>query len=243
MLTNTIYNQAYYYQGQQVEVEHIFTNQGKVTIQFELFPPEIAVGQAFTTAGILPIRIFPAGTQSKHIPPGEVLKHKITWDQLDENGKQVPLGYYNSFIKNFHIKPPMEIIDGMSAGALRIGSEGMMLDDVIELNQQITKDGLTFTLEKLVFAPFGTTIQMFCCPSNYKSGAVTNISIENKVDYRKLSNNISLDFEWSNNGMRILWSKVEPIDKDSKVYSLTIHGFNHNNEKWEGPWEFNIPLQ
>jgi hypothetical protein len=237
------YNQAYYYQGQKLEIEYLFTNEGQDTLKFESFPPELIISPANATVDI-PIRVFSGGKERKDLEPRDTAKFTIIWDQLDKDGKPVPIGVYRTVIHDYKItNRPLSISHAQDIGMLWVGQEGIMRDYTTEVGESKIKDGVTFTLESVKFNPFGNVIRVFCSPPNYKSKANTSVFAFYKLDGRIVQGAGYPDIEWLDKGIRFTWSKLEPVSKKSSDYSFTITGFNHNSKNWIGNWDFQIPLK
>ena len=235
---NQVINKASYYQGQTIELEFMLANVGDKIIYFKTFPPETAI----LNNGI-PIRKFPGGTEPKSLSPGESANFTITWDQIDKDGQQVPYGYYGGFFADLNLTVEKVEITIGTVTPLRIVPEGIMRDETIELNESKTTDGITFTLERVEFTPFGTTIHAFCRPPNYVPGFVIDIYAFYKIDDGMRKSAGKAKIERFVDGVRFIWSKLEPVTKNSKVYTFSITGFNYGGENWRHPWEFRVALQ
>lgn len=146
----TDFDQAYYYQGQPVEINFIFQNIGNQTIEFETFPPVVTISQHIAINYVVPVRKFPGGTVNKVLLPwGETAAFTIVWDQLDEKGQQVPLSYYSVSLDDLNTSEKIDEVALYESGRLLIGPEGLMLDKTLYLNESKTVNGLKFTLEKV----------------------------------------------------------------------------------------------
>jgi hypothetical protein len=82
-------SQATYKIGETVDINCVFINKSRESVTIKNYPPQIIIAAASLT----PYKNFTGG-QSKILESGETLEYKITWDQVDNEGKQVPAGDY-----------------------------------------------------------------------------------------------------------------------------------------------------
>ena len=237
-------NQAYYYQGQPVEINFIFQNIGNQTIEFETFPPAVTISQYIAINYSVPVRKFPGGTVNKALLPwGETTAFTIVWDQLDEKGQQVPLSYYSVSLDDLNTSEKIDEVALYESGRLLIGPEDSMLDKTLYLNESKTVNSIKFTLEKVEFTPFGTTIYVIYLPIHYFPNSPTEIYAFYRIDDNVTQGAGKAKIDWLINGMRFTWNKLEPVYKDAKYYTFSITGFNYNHENWSDPWEFSFSLR
>ena len=82
-------SQTSYRLGEQVSVKFTFENKSGEMLTLTPFPPELIIA----ATSLKPYKTIPGG-ESRTLLPGEVAEYTITWDQLDNEGKQVPPGNY-----------------------------------------------------------------------------------------------------------------------------------------------------
>ncbi len=80
-----------YSYGEVIDIDLTVTNVSSMTVELAPYPPGIEIKRATPYE---PVRTIPAGTEVKLLRPNEEIHYVMTWDQKDEQGKQVPHGYY-----------------------------------------------------------------------------------------------------------------------------------------------------
>jgi hypothetical protein len=82
-------SQTSYKLGEQVSIVITFKNTGNEELTLTPFPPEIIIA----ATSLKPYKTIP-GEGSRTLLPGETTQYTVTWDQRDDEGKQVPTGDY-----------------------------------------------------------------------------------------------------------------------------------------------------
>jgi len=240
-----------YLPGEDIKVAFSFKNVSSSPVQIEPFPPAVEI---MRPEPYEPLRSFSAGTGTRSLNPGEAAIYTVTWDQLDNQQKQVDYGYYYVELRDiqvggFHMKPSF----GMTAPILILPAEGAM-EKTIEVNQSQTVNDITITLERVELSVTGARFYAFTIPPGYSPPEplgpalpppppdMVPVHAEYTVD------SVTKDAGWSGigvqaEGLRLTWgSEVAPLDpvpSDAKELIFTITRFGD----MEGPWEFFIPLE
>lgn len=81
--------QETYMTGEIINVKFIFSNQSEEALTLPTFPPKLIIA----AANLKPYKITTGGGP-KTLEPGEVIEYTVTWDQIDDEGQQVPPGTY-----------------------------------------------------------------------------------------------------------------------------------------------------
>jgi len=75
--------------GEEISVTLTFKSTGSEALTLTPFPPQMIIA----AASLMPYRSIPGG-ESRVLSPGELVECTVTWDQLDNQGQQVPPGDY-----------------------------------------------------------------------------------------------------------------------------------------------------
>ncbi len=246
-------SQDSYLPGEQVNIEFLFSNTDTEPITVTTFPPEIEI---LTSSPYVAVRSFAAGEQELALGPREEIPYNLTWDQRDNNGKQVSPGWYFVDVKNMRATTATGSM-GLSITTITrvlIQFPQGAMEKTIEMNQPQTVNGITITLERVELSVKGTIIYAFATPPGYSLPQqspdfplptppdwMVPVSAQYTVDgvtkdggtasVRLLGNGVEL--RWGRDGA---W--LDPVPSDAKELIFTITGFGD----WQGPWEFRIPL-
>ena len=82
-------SQISYNLGEEVRISFIFRNNGNEAITLSTYPPEILIA----ATSLKPYKTIPGG-DGITLPPGEFVEYIAIWDQLDNEGMQIPAGDY-----------------------------------------------------------------------------------------------------------------------------------------------------
>jgi hypothetical protein len=229
--------------GETAEINLSFTNKASETRTINPFPPEIRI---IELPNLRPpdkvIRTFQVGNDQLALPPGESMSHSLNWDQKNENGEQVPLGWYS-------VEVTLATSRGSAARVLVLPPEGVM-EKVIEVNQSRTVNGITITLERVELTATGTKVYAFNIPPEYNlpqgpdlpppQFMVLNAFAEYSVDGGAMKQTFPSGTSFLENGMRHTWDEyLDPVPKNAKELTFRINELGD----WEGPWEFKISLE
>lgn len=81
--------QSTYKSGEEIEIVLVFKNTSREALTLTTFPPEILIA----ASSLKPYKTIPGG-DSRLLVAGETVEYVTTWDQLDNEGIQVPPGDY-----------------------------------------------------------------------------------------------------------------------------------------------------
>ncbi len=81
--------QSTYKTGEEIEIVLVCKNTSREALTLTTFPPEILIA----ASSLRPYKTIHGG-ESKLLPAGETVEYITTWDQLDNDGVQVPPGDY-----------------------------------------------------------------------------------------------------------------------------------------------------
>jgi len=123
------------------------------------------------------------------------------------------------------------------------------MEKVIELNQSQTVNGITLTLERVELSASEVKFYAFNVPPDYSLPQGSDrpppslMALHAYAEY-SLDNAPTIDagtsgIRFLDNGMRHIWSMLDPVPKDARELTFIITGLG----EWEGPWVFTISLQ
>lgn len=195
-----------------------------------------------------PVRSFSAGTATRTLNPGEVATYAVTWDQRDNEQRQVAYGYYyielgDIQVGGFHMKPGF----GMTAPILIMPAEGAM-EKTIEINKSLTVGGITVTLERVELSALGMKVYVFNTPPGYSlpqgprlppPAMMIDAEAEYSVDSGAMKQAGASGIRFLENGMEHVWENLDPVPKNARelLFRITKLG------EWQGNWEYHIPLK
>ena len=240
--------------GAPVEISLIYKNTSADPIMVNPFPSDLAIMRLLDMQpNEAIIRSFPTGTEERVIEAGGKATQNLTWDQRDENGQQVVPGWYrvtgSAFFTNQVSKASGSLGQPRTATILVLPQDGVLVGN-ITINQPVTANGITFTLQCIELTATGMNVYGFHTPSNqnfwptaeaeysvdggpvksaFRSGIPETSSVENATEH--------------------IWGKrsdisLDPISKGAKELTFRIVRLGYNDSGIiEGPWEFKIPLQ
>lgn len=235
-----------YLLGEDVVIELSFENVTKEPFQLEPFPPKLEIVQP--SPYDTPVRSFSAGTGSMSLDPGEVASYTLTWNQNDEQGQQVPYGWY--YLKLGHVRLGDRSMSLSLSGRDRLlilPPEGIIEYKEIQVNQSQTVNGITFTLEKVVLSE-EPAFWAFNIPPDYdlpqgpdlpppefmKLHAEAEYSLDGGLIKKAGLSGIRFYEE----RMRHSWKHLAPVPKGTRQMTIRITRLGD----WEGPWEFQVPI-
>jgi hypothetical protein len=125
-----------YLPGEDIVIEFSFKNVTTETFELAPFPPQIEIMRPSPYDE--PVRSFPAGAESKSLAPDEVVSYTLTWDQRNDQGQQVAYGHY--YLKLLFVSRYLQL--------LILPAEGV-IERTIEVNESLTVNDITFTLERV----------------------------------------------------------------------------------------------
>lgn len=256
LVVNTVIEKQYYLPGQPVKMTVYITNVGPDNVTFAQFPPEITItadedGKEVTLAK--------AGADSYQLKPSFMMTYNLTWNQHDENGIQVPTGWYLVTVANVNfVRGDTPRGTKANWGDQRIDiqpsyPQGVLVRDIHPNLLQVV-NGNNVTLRHISLTENGSGFEFFCVPDNYVySRQVSNV--EATATYTINGTTRSAGFagygDDTTNGIRLVWGENNPLQivpKDAREINFTINSivvstYEHKQIDLGGPWVFKIPLQ
>jgi len=241
---------VFYPLGQTVEIELVFRNVSSESITVSPFPPSIHIVGRST---IRPARSFAQGTGELVLPPSESQSYTLVWDQQDSSEKQVMPGWYTVYVGEVTItkdtEPRETSLSLPPAIKLLIQFPQGAIEKAIELNQSQTVNDITITLERVELSASEVKFYAFNVPPDYSLPQGSDrpspslMALHAYAEYI-LDNGPKIDagtsgIRFLDNGMRHIWSMLDPVPKDAGELTFIITGLG----EWEGPWVFTISLQ
>lgn len=236
-----------YLPDEDVVIELLFKNVTPEPFQLESFPPilEVMRPSPYDEA----VRSFPTGTRSKSLDPGEVASYTVTWDQHDDQGQQVPYGYYYLKLGDIRMGDrTMSLSFGRHVRLLILPAEGVM-EKIVEVNESQTVNGITITLERVELSASEAKFYAFNIPPDYNLPQGPNLAppslmvlhafAEYRLDGGPVKKIGSSGIRFLENGMKHTWDMLDPVPKGTKELTFTITRLGD----WEGPWEFHVSLE
>jgi|GEM_PF-1715520 len=232
--------------GEDIVIELSFKNVRSEPFQLEPFPPQIEIMRPSPYDE--PVRSFTAGTGSRSLEPGEVATYTLVWDQNDEQGQQIPYGYY--YIKLGHVRlgdNSMSLSLSGSRQLLILPAEGV-IEKEIRVNQSQTVNNITITLEKVALSDLEAMFWAFNTPPGYNlpqgpelpppSMMALHAFAEYSLDGGPVKKVEPSGIRFYDEGVRHSWKHLDPVPKGTKELTFIITKLGD----WEGPWEFHVPI-
>jgi hypothetical protein len=237
-------NKETYLPGEDIIIEFSFKNVTPEVFQIDPFPPLVEIGRHSEV-----LRSFTPREIVKTLSPDEVVTYTLTWDQTDEQGKQVPYGNY--YIKLGDIKLGDRTMSLSLSGTrqfLILPAEGV-IEKTVEMNEPRTIDGIIITLNRVELTATGMEVYAFNTPPSYylserpqptppefmKLHAEAEYSLDGGVMIEAGPSGIG----FLDDGMRHSWTHLDPVPKGTREITFVITKLGD----WEGPWEFKVPLE
>ena len=215
-----------------------------------------------------PSKVFPAGTDEKNLAVGENVTYRLTWDQKDVSGNQVPPGWY-FYESSFNFRPessPTGSGSGVRNRAFLIQYPQGALQKTIEVNQSRTVTGLslmvngstepvdaTITLKRVVLDDRGATFYATMnSPDNPVSGYSNEWQGRIPMSSQYIIDGVAKEArapssQFLATGIEFRWGAsaddsnyLDPVPSDAKQLKFVIPEIGTD---WQGPWEFDIPLK
>jgi len=259
-------DQTTYLPEQGVEIQFSFTNIASELVTVSPFPPEIKILLPTLPGRDLDkiVRSFAAGTEELKLEPGETATYDLTWDQHDDQGQQVAPGWYHIEIKHTASKVTQptrrQSFRGTITKFLIQFPQGAM-EKIIEVNQAQTVTDLPFmwkreeysvdltiTLEQVELTKDRAMFFAFATSPNSPSTGYDHPQFGGTVRAQYIVDGVIKDagpagMRYLPNGIGLIWgydlARLDPVPSDVRELTFTITKFGD----WQGPWEFEIPLQ
>lgn len=225
------------------------TNLSSGTITIDPFPPASQikpVGQDEV------VYLSVAGTRTRDIGPDYPFSWYHTkgfWDQKDNKGEQVAPGWYELSYEYVIIEQntSKRYTANLTARFQIVHPDSAMNKD-LDVNQSVTAEGITVTLERLELNAVNVTVYTFTTPPGYSlpeehppyqyESFLINSEAEYSVDGGITRQPVDIGGQFTESGARLIWD-IDPIPVNAKELTFTITQLGD----WEGRWEFKIPLE
>ena len=196
----------------------------------------------------------PSGGMNYDLTPASpTFLGKDPWDQKDNNGNQVVPGRYK-IIYDFTIieqSTSRTYTANMTTRFIIADPESAMTKD-LSVNQTVTNNGLTVTLQRLELNAVSGTATIFFIPSGYSlpeehgpgqfeklGDYVHGSTAEYSVDGDKIKELTNTNSMFDKSGVTLYWHNIDPVPLNAKELMLTIKKLGGQ----EGRWEFSVPLK
>jgi hypothetical protein len=274
--TEYIPSEAVYMPGETIEIEVRMTNVSTGPVVIEQFPPKINIyrpdamdmeemgpGKELGTV----VHTFPAGTEERRLGVDETVSFSLTWGQKDQDGKQVPPGWYYRQTE-LHLRTVEEPVNKwISGGGQRFFliqyPQGAM-EKSIDLDMSYTASGLplevdnktmpvdvTLTLKHVELTREGVGFSVLLTSPDYPlpgdEEVWWRIALDEHAEYifdGTVKDARGAQTLFTDEGIELRWghehSARDPIPSDARELTFIITRLGDN---WVGPWEFKIPLE
>ena len=115
--TRTSITKTVYTVGEEIDIQFTFKNITDETFTFP-FPPEIRIGDLGTEV----VRTFDVGQDALTLAPRQSENYDLTWNQENDNGKQVPPGDYQIIIPNVQLGEGKGVVSLVESPILTISN-------------------------------------------------------------------------------------------------------------------------
>jgi hypothetical protein len=238
-------DKAAYISGEKVNIRMVWQNVTAQNLTVEQFPPIISLMQKSTGQ---PVFTFKAGQTALTLAPGEQAEYAAQWDQMDAYGRPAVPGSYYVELEELYYQGqavPMKLSSPVEFRILP-ASGG---EKTLELNQVQTVNGITVTLQRLVFSDSGTLITAAITPpADYvlkASGAVLaptkNYAAPSGYSLnRGLMQDAGLStVEYFGSSMTHTWYIPGPLPANTTDLVFMVNAVG----SWVGPWQFTVAVK
>jgi flagellar hook assembly protein FlgD len=234
-----------YLPGEQVTYGSSITNLSSGTMTIDPFPPARQIKSLDQDKVVIS---EPAGTRTWEIMPAPFYHNTGSWDQRDSNGDQVPPGLYEIAFEYILIEQNTSKSYPLNLEyEFQIVSPESALNKSLEINQSITAEELTITLERLELNAAGGKAFIFFIPPGYTmsedhpprelSESLFNSIAEYSLDGGVGRTALNSESEFNQSGARLIWN-LDPVPVGSQELVFTVDHLGN----WNGPWIFKVKL-
>jgi len=232
-------DESHYQAGETVEIKLSFTNNFSDIITISQYPPEIQVtpwAPPWYHERIL--SSLDGGNLSKELEPDETVFIEFTWDQKDNEKKQVSPGWYAVTFKDIRIITQGDGGWRCSPRAPVLIQHPQAMENIIVVDQSQTAGDITIILKHVELTANGMKVYAFYSPPSYPDPSP---EAEYSIDGDSVKQAFSPTYRYLENGVLLSWGThdyLDPVPSNAKelIFRITRLG------DWEGPWEFIIPL-
>jgi len=238
--------------GEQIEIDLSFTNKASGPRMISWSTSEVRIIRLpDVQPPSIAVRSFPAETQQRLLQPDETATYEFVWDQCDANGQQLEPGWYGVEVA-LQYRNPSELNGGSIRGVpvrILVEPPGGVLEKAIDINQSLTVNDITFTLERIELTATGMKVYAFNTPPEYslpagQPGPAPSLWLHAEAEYSFDGGPFKQAFpsgiNFLESGVQHTWGEyLDPAPKTAKALTFRITKLGD----WAGPWEFEIPLQ
>lgn len=238
--------EASYLPGEQIMFGIGITNLSSGTITIDPFPPASQIKPLGQDEAVYS---YAAGTRTDDISADHpFIPTKDHWDQKDNNGEKVAPGWYEISYEYVIIEQnTSRKYTVHPAARFQIVHPDSAMNKDLDVNQSVTEEGITVTLERIELNAVNGTVYIFTTPPGYivpQAGSLEEASsfiIHSVAEYSVDGGIIKQArprAKFTKSGITLIWDDLDPVPNDAKELTFVITEFGGQ----EGPWEFKIPL-
>jgi len=238
-----------YLPGEEVLYGIGITNTSSGIISIDPFPPAMWVKPAGQDAAVYSRA---AGSRTRDIEtdfPLSGYRTKGFWDQKDNNGQQVPPGWYEMGCEYGIIEQSTgKRYTAIPEAGFQIVDPDSALNKDLEINRSVTAEGVTVTLKSIEMNAVETKIYTFTTPPDYSlttahppyqmESLMTNSTAEYSVDGGAVVKIRSGGGKADAEGITLTWDNLDPLSLDAQKITFTITQLGD----LKGRWEFKVQL-
>jgi len=239
----------HYTPGQTVQFDLTYTDVLDRPITIHSFPPSTSILKPET---LQRLRSLPGGTDTVVLKKGEHITRSWEWDQRDDTGAQVANGRYLVGIHELLVDegtigwgpPPNQFIV--------IGDPAGNLVRTVEPGTRVDVGGAAIILDRIEFTAAQTNIYARAIPPGYdfpgardEGAAMPPMSVmpfqpaaTYSVDGSPPRSAGGGGFNPRRHDLTLIWT-FDPVSATARTLTFTVTTIG----KWDGPWQFTIPLQ
>jgi hypothetical protein len=257
---------TFYLPGEEINLNLSFSNRASESNTMSPFPPQINIVRPNAPSSESIVRSLNAGAQERQLGPDETITYPLTWDQRDNNGRQVAPGWYavevtvnshepseatnntiRGWVTKVLIRPPQGVMEKtidvnesqtVSGLPFTWGQEEQKITVTINLERvEMTADNVKFTV--LVTSPAYRLPQgPDLAPPQWMLAGYAHYTVDGVTKDAGVASMRPLE-----DGVQLEWGyepeNIDPVPSDAQELTFTITSLGD----WEGPWEFHIPLK
>lgn len=242
-------SEASYLPGEEIMYGIGITNLSSGTITIDPFPPAERIIQLDQDKIVYS---YTAGNRTRDIGserPFSFYNTKGFWDQKDDNGEQVTPGWYELSCEYTIIEQnTSKRYTANLTARFQIVHPDSSMNKELDVNQSVTAEGLTATLERIEINAVEVTVWIFTTPPGYTvpqagqlekhSYFVMHSEAEYSVDGGNIKRPLDIRAQFNEIGTRLIWD-IEPIPVDARELNFTVTQLGD----WDGRWEFKVSLE
>jgi hypothetical protein len=236
--------------GEEVLYGIGITNLSSGIITIDPFPPAMWIKPVGQDEAVYS---SPAGNRTHDIEsdyPDSWYHPKGSWDQKDNNGEQVAPGWYEISYEYIIVeKNTSKKYTANPTARFQIVPPESAMNKDLDVNQAVTAEGLTVTLERIELNAVEVTVYVFTTPPGYSlpeghppeqaEPLMIKSVAEYSVDGGIIKQPVDIRGQFNKSGARLIWD-LDPIPSDVRELTFII---TRLGDDWEGPWEFTVPLE